>query len=928
MTIAQDPVWRIPTRPCPFYSSGKCYFAQACNFRHDITVKSPRHIRPIPQISYTLPDDESRRSSTESSVFSVLDLNDSASPENKGIEPDVNIQDFAIQEVEQLPEFNSPIQLVKEQDYHSSRGPETLAYLAELKDYHQRLLNNQSIHSAVQEVPHSDAKELASSLSSKGNSPVILERQLSPQEPQINSSETLSTLDPSPRADTPIFGSVSVRHTGLRPLRLPELISASATPPPESSSAYDIMGDIPSRIEGNLPPEVGSPPPTSHDSYGDMSLSEFYAHEPHEDSPILSVGFVDSPLEFTSPPRRPTPTPSITNTAHDAHATPSMPIATEPIYTTPADATPSRSHSTTESIRSTTRIPSRSNFFLPEALPTDLDRVPSPSVAFSHSPRGRPEASTSSNSIPSDIKEPSIPSSTSRLGSPISFDMYQHSPNSSHGRRGQPSFSPPTEDMSPVDSPRNPSLHNVRSSLSRRSSASRPRAKSGSEVARIPSEPSIPPLPTSASTATHFPRPPTAFSHSRSVASSSSRPHLFFALASDSPKQVSKLLNSGQADANDTAGPFDLPALIFSLSNDQLVNKTEIVKTLLGHGADPSVVEHLVPSRSSADAVDPDNEEPDESPLAEKIRSAMNPAIRYYLGRQGAPTQSQVEALQASRFDPLLRARFCLVGQDLALAELMRAVASHSRRKNDTASLSLVLAGPSGHGKSYLASRIGFLLEAPQYIVNMTNLRSQEDLMRAKSLAVESDDSENLLHFLSRHQGSRCVVILEEIEKTAEKQALHTLLMPWELGKLPAASSHEVIETSKVIWVCTSNAGEEHVFEFSHSKDINTPSTRNEYAKLMVRMRGRLADELGASIVSRVNAVLPFLPFTLDEQRALASETLSELVSREDTPPAWLSQNRVADELVDRAVEEYMEREGARSIHRAVQMLYEEGMYQ
>jgi hypothetical protein len=231
-----------------------------------------------------------------------------------------------------------------------------------------------------------------------------------------------------------------------------------------------------------------------------MSLSEFYAHEPHEDSPILSVGFVDSPPEFTSPSRRPTPTPSITDTAHDAHTTvrcismcvdgflifpgdqSTMPIAAEPIYATPADTIPSRSHSTTESIRSTTRIPSRPNFFLPEALPTDLDRVPSPSVAFSHSPRGRPEASTSSNSIPSDIKEPSIPSSTSRLGSPISFDMDRHSPKSSHGRRGQPSFSPPTADISPVDSPQNPSLQNVRSSLSRRSSASRPRAKSGSEV--------------------------------------------------------------------------------------------------------------------------------------------------------------------------------------------------------------------------------------------------------------------------------------------------------------------------------------------------------------------------------------------------------------------------------------------------------------
>ena len=59
----------------------------------------------------------------------------------------------------------------------------------------------------------------------------------------------------------------------------------------------------------------------------------------------------------------------------------------------------------------------------------------------------------------------------------------------------------------------------------------------------------------------------------------------------------------------------------------------------------------------------------------------------------------------------------------------------------------------------------------------------------------------------------------------------------------------------------------------------------------------------------------------------MASETLSELISREDVPPAWLSENAVADELVDRAVMEYMEREGARSIHRAVQMLYEEGMY-
>lgn len=82
-----------------------------------------------------------------------------------------------------------------------------------------------------------------------------------------------------------------------------------------------------------------------------------------------------------------------------------------------------------------------------------------------------------------------------------------------------------------------------------------------------------------------------------------------------------------------------------------------------------------------------------------------------------------------------------------------------------------------------------------------------------------------------------------------------------------------------------------------------------------------------ASIVSRVQGVLPFLPFTREEQRALASEMLDKLASQEDdssVPPSeWLTPS-VADEIVDLATQDYMEREGARSIHRAVQDLYEE----
>ncbi|TCD68469.1 hypothetical protein EIP91_010755 [Steccherinum ochraceum] len=38
-----DPSWKIKTRPCPFYSQGRCLFSDSCNFLHDakIKVKSP-----------------------------------------------------------------------------------------------------------------------------------------------------------------------------------------------------------------------------------------------------------------------------------------------------------------------------------------------------------------------------------------------------------------------------------------------------------------------------------------------------------------------------------------------------------------------------------------------------------------------------------------------------------------------------------------------------------------------------------------------------------------------------------------------------------------------------------------------------------------------------------------------------------------------
>ncbi|KAH8099634.1 hypothetical protein BXZ70DRAFT_239589 [Cristinia sonorae] len=34
-----DPSWKIKTRPCPFYSQGRCLFSDSCNFLHDAKIK-------------------------------------------------------------------------------------------------------------------------------------------------------------------------------------------------------------------------------------------------------------------------------------------------------------------------------------------------------------------------------------------------------------------------------------------------------------------------------------------------------------------------------------------------------------------------------------------------------------------------------------------------------------------------------------------------------------------------------------------------------------------------------------------------------------------------------------------------------------------------------------------------------------------------
>lgn len=82
----------------------------------------------------------------------------------------------------------------------------------------------------------------------------------------------------------------------------------------------------------------------------------------------------------------------------------------------------------------------------------------------------------------------------------------------------------------------------------------------------------------------------------------------------------------------------------------------------------------------------------------------------------------------------------------------------------------------------------------------------------------------------------------QEIEKVDDQSLLQCLLLPWERGLCRADSSPKSIDTSHIIWICTSNVGSEMIVEFvKEGCELDTGA----FDELTKRTRDRLRDALG-----------------------------------------------------------------------------------
>ncbi|OJT10928.1 hypothetical protein TRAPUB_12549 [Trametes pubescens] len=382
------------------------------------------------------------------------------------------------------------------------------------------------------------------------------------------------------------------------------------------------------------------------------------------------------------------------------------------------------------------------------------------------------------------------------------------------------------------------------------------------------------------------------------------RPTLLFALASDDLAEVRRVLESGEARPNDDVGPQS--ALAFTLANGQLKNKVAMVKLLLAYGADASALRD-----AEADEGDSRSGKRGSRPMSKLLEEA-DPATRYYIERANSPQTRRTSALiHRSFFRPLTRVRYDLIGQDRVIEQLFRVLSMPSM-----APIVVLLCGPSGHGKSLLGRKFGALLDVPTHTVNMTTLQDTRDIWKSHSIDPhEAPSDRSLKDFLMENEGKRCVVVLDEIEKVQDEKILSSLLMPWEYGRCSFEAGHRHVDVSKVIWLGTSNIGHDLVFEHQDSRPApQTQLSREEYIDLMALLRPRVSDRLGASLLSRVTVVLPFVAFTAEEKLAIAAEALYALAGEgaATMPPA------TREKIVRSSLDSYIPSEGARSLYRAV----------
>lgn len=157
---------------------------------------------------------------------------------------------------------------------------------------------------------------------------------------------------------------------------------------------------------------------------------------------------------------------------------------------------------------------------------------------------------------------------------------------------------------------------------------------------------------------------------------------LFFAVATNEPRALKLLIEKG-GDVNSTAGADAIPVLAFAIMHGSREDTTEMVRILLAHGADSSVIpdEFVAPDiRSAGSPASSGATQWCTKKYRSKLASTVNITQQYWLARSRQQRPRTARELMVARTEgcqKLFQISYSLVGQEFATGLLMKRVSSH-----------------------------------------------------------------------------------------------------------------------------------------------------------------------------------------------------------------------------------------------------------
>ncbi|KAF2874883.1 P-loop containing nucleoside triphosphate hydrolase protein [Massariosphaeria phaeospora] len=366
---------------------------------------------------------------------------------------------------------------------------------------------------------------------------------------------------------------------------------------------------------------------------------------------------------------------------------------------------------------------------------------------------------------------------------------------------------------------------------------------------------------------------------------------LYYAIARNLPELVSLLLEYGlHPDGKDTDF---IPPIAFAIiyGYAKLQNTTEIVKILLAAGVDP----RTIPEDMWINYLDqPQKGEPEPTTTKDPVtkwmaklddsRARLVPALnlsqRYYLFRASQiprPTTRSKQLADMHDVTKLFKAPYHLIGQSFAVNTIQTLALHHIAMTIDEPSpLILAFAGPPGHGKTELAEQLGGLLSIKHVVIDCSHMSTDTELFGSKNGYIRCQEGSRLNNFLAQNNGLCSVVFLDEIDKS-QAEVYNSLLTVFSEGRYEDRRTNRVLDCNKTIWILASNLGDEVIADYYE----RTMKTKKEEEKatvdispLITDLRDLFIGQFSAPLVSRIDDIIPFFPFSLGEQAVVAHKFL------------------------------------------------------